>query len=75
MLLQLENLTLVERADVQWADSCAVEGHPMNERLWRDRRCMVSRNIAIGGPLRRALFGLLMAYETRPRKTPETSQS
>jgi hypothetical protein len=28
---------------------------------------MVSRNIAIGGPARRALFRLLMAYETRPR--------
>jgi len=68
MLLQLENLALLARDDVQWADSCAVEGHPMIERLWRDRRHIVSRNIAIGGPLRRALFGLLMAYETRPRR-------
>lgn len=69
MLLQLENLALLERADVAWADSCAVEGHPMIERLWRDKRHMVSRNIAIGGPLRRAAFRLLMAYETRPRST------
>lgn len=69
MLLQLENLTLLERPDIQWADSCAVEGHPMIERLWRDKRRMVSRNIAIGGPLRRALFRLLMAYETRTRST------
>ena len=69
MLLQLENLALLERADVEWADSCAVEGHPMIERLWRDKRHMVSRNIAIGGPLRRAAFRLLMAYETRPRST------
>jgi len=68
MLLQLENLALLARDDVEWADSCAVEGHPMIERLWRDKRHMVSRNIAIGGPLRRALFGLLMAYETRPRR-------
>lgn len=67
MLLQLENLALLERPDVQWADSCAVEGHPMIERLWRDKRPMVSCNIAIGGPARRALFRLLMAYETRPR--------
>lgn len=67
MLLQLENLTLLERPDVQWADSCAVEGHPMIERLWRDKRRMLSRNIAIGGPLRRAAFRLLKAYETRPR--------
>ena len=70
MLLQLENLALIERPEVQWADSCAVEGHPMIERLWRDRRRMISRNIAIGGPLRRACFRLLMAWETRPRRIP-----
>ena len=67
MLLQLENLALLDRMDIQWADSCAVEGHPMIERLWRDKRRMISRNIAIGGPVRRGLFRLLMAYETRPR--------
>ena len=69
MLLQLENLALLERPGVQWSDSCAVEGHPMIERLWRDKRRMVSRNIAIGGMARRAAFRLLMAYETRPRST------
>jgi CelD/BcsL family acetyltransferase involved in cellulose biosynthesis len=74
MLLQLENLALLERPDVQWADSCAVEGHPMIERLWRDKRRMLSRNIAIGGPMRRAAFRLLKAYETRPRKTEEARQ-
>jgi hypothetical protein len=73
MLLQLENLALLERPGIQWADSCAVEGHPMIERLWRDKRRMVSRNIAIGGPLRRAAFRLLKAYETRPRKPAETT--
>ncbi|MET4131486.1 CelD/BcsL family acetyltransferase involved in cellulose biosynthesis [Porphyrobacter sp. MBR-155] len=73
MLVQLENLTLIERPDIHWADSCAVEGHPMIERLWRDKRRMVSRNIAIGGPLRRALFRLLMAYETRTRTANQTS--
>ena len=70
MLLQLENLALLERPDLHWADSCAAEGHPMIERLWRDKRRVVSRNIAIGGPLRRAAFRLLMAYETRPRSKP-----
>ncbi|AOL94355.1 Acetyltransferase involved in cellulose biosynthesis, CelD/BcsL family [Porphyrobacter sp. LM 6] len=67
MLLQLENLALLDRPDITWADSCAVEGHPMIERLWREKRRMVSCNIAIGGSARRALFRLLMAYETRPR--------
>lgn len=73
MLLQLENLALIERPDIQWADSCAVEGHPMIERLWRGHRRMVSRNIAIGGPARRALFRMLKAYETRPRKIKHAS--
>ena len=67
MLLQLENLALLERPEVEWADSCAAEGHPMIERLWRGHRRMVSRNIAIGGPARRTLFRLLMAWETRKR--------
>jgi CelD/BcsL family acetyltransferase involved in cellulose biosynthesis len=67
MLLQLENLALLEREGIRWADSCAVEGHPMIERLWRDVRPMASLNIAIGGPLRRTAFRLLKAYETRPR--------
>lgn len=67
MLLQLENLALIERPGIAWADSCAAEGHPMIERLWRARRHMVSRNIAIGGATRRACFRLLTAYETRPR--------
>lgn len=69
MLLQLENLALLERPEVDWADSCAAEGHPMIERLWRGHRRMVSRNIAIGGPLRRAVVRLLMAWETRKRST------
>lgn len=73
MLVQLENLALLERPGIAWADSCAAQGHPMIERLWRDKRRMVSRNIAIGGRLRRALFRLLMAYETRPRTTNRTS--
>ncbi len=69
MLLQLENLALLDRPGLAWADSCAAEGHPMIERLWRDQRRMASCNIAIGGALRRGLFRLLMAWETRPRRT------
>ncbi len=68
MLLQVENLSLLERTGIDWADSCAVQGHPMIERLWRGKRHMMSRNLAIGGPLRRAAFRLLMAYETRARR-------
>ena len=67
MLLQLENLALLDRQNIDWADSCAAEGHPMIERLWREKRTLRSYNIAIGGPLRRAVFNRLMAYETRNR--------
>jgi hypothetical protein len=67
LLLQLENLDLLTRPGIEWADSCAVEGHSMIERIWREKRRLVSRNIAIGGPLRRAAFRTLMAYETRGR--------
>lgn len=67
LLLQLENLALLDRGDVEWADSCAAEGHPMIERLWRDRRELVGINIALGGPVRRTLFKAMMAYETRNR--------
>ncbi|MEL6528346.1 MAG: GNAT family N-acetyltransferase [Pseudomonadota bacterium] len=67
MLLQLENLSLVDREDIDWADSCAAEGHPMIERLWREKRTLKSHNVAIGGAPRRAVFKRLMAYETRNR--------
>jgi CelD/BcsL family acetyltransferase involved in cellulose biosynthesis len=70
MLLQLENLALLEREGIAWADSCAAEGHPMIEHLWRERRTLVGINIAIGGRLRRAAFDRLMAYETRKRRDP-----
>lgn len=67
LLLQLENLALLAREDIAWTDSCAAEGHSMIERIWREKRSIRSRNIAIGGALRRAAFAALMAYETRKR--------
>jgi len=70
MQIQLENLALLDRDDVEWADSCAAEGHPMIERLWREKRTLKGHNIAIGGTIRRALFRSLMAYETRNKSKP-----
>ena len=68
LLLQLENLSLLDRDDVMWADSCAVEGHSMIERIWREKRGIVSCNVAIGGAFRRTLLKGMMAYETRGRR-------
>lgn len=65
MQLQIENLAVLDRPDVSWTDSCASEGHPMIDRLWTERRSLVSRNVAIGGVLRRAIFRQISAYETR----------
>jgi CelD/BcsL family acetyltransferase involved in cellulose biosynthesis len=67
LLLQLENLAMLEHPQVDWTDSCAAPGHSMIERIWREKRTIVSRNIAIGGAARRAAFKALMALENRKR--------
>ncbi|BDI60630.1 GNAT family N-acetyltransferase [Qipengyuania nanhaisediminis] len=65
LLLQIENLDLLERDGIAWTDSCARPGHTMIERLWREKRVIEARNIAIGGRVRRALFAGLSAWENR----------
>lgn len=64
VLLQRENLDLLARDDVAWADSCAAADHPMIERIWREKRRIVRASIAIGGPLRRAAAAALFRAET-----------
>lgn len=63
VLLQRENLAILERGDIAWSDSCAAADHPMIDHIWRERRAIGRLSIAIGGPLRRALFGRLAALE------------
>lgn len=63
VLLQQENLALLDREDVSWCDSCAAEGHPMIERIWRQKRTMRGRNIAIGGGIRRRIFERILRAE------------
>ena len=63
VLLQIENLALLERADIEWCDSCAAEGHPMIDSLWTGRRSIGRYSVAIGGSGRRALFGALLRAE------------
>ncbi len=65
VLLQRENLDLLAREDIAWADSCAAADHPMIERIWRDKRTIARVSIAIGGPLRRAAAAALFRAETR----------
>ena len=67
MLLQRENLDLLARDDIAWADSCAAEDHPMIDHFWRERRVVARHNIAIGGKARRLLFRALAARESGSR--------
>ncbi|MBO9518628.1 MAG: GNAT family N-acetyltransferase [Porphyrobacter sp.] len=63
-LLQLENIEVLKRLEIEWSDSCAAMNHPMIDQFWRERRPIVSRNIAIGGAARQLLFRLIAAVET-----------
>jgi CelD/BcsL family acetyltransferase involved in cellulose biosynthesis len=63
VLLQRENLALLERDDISQCDSCAAAGHPMIDHVWRERRAIGRLSLAIGGPLRRRLFGILARVE------------
>ena len=63
VLIQRENLTLLERGDIAWCDSCAAADHPMIDHIWRERRALGRLSIAIGGKLRRALFARLVRAE------------
>lgn len=63
VLLQRENLALLGHPQVEWCDSCAAADHPMIDHIWRERREIGRLSIAIGGPLRRALFRQLVRLE------------
>lgn len=65
VLLQRENLDLLSREGVDWCDSCASEGHPMIERIWREKRTILRASIGIGGVLRRQAARAFLAAETR----------
>jgi hypothetical protein len=67
VLLQRENLDLLAREDIAWADSCAAADHPMIERIWREKRTIVRVSIAIGAPLRRAAAAAIFRAETRAK--------
>ncbi len=66
VLLQRENLAMLQRAGTAWTDSCAAADHPMIDHIWRERRAVGRISVAIGGKLRRAIFGALLGLETRP---------
>lgn len=80
VLLQIENLALLDRADIEWCDSCAAQGHPMIDSIWTGRRSIGRYSIAIGGAGRRAIFGAFLKAElarsaAREVQAPDISDS
>jgi CelD/BcsL family acetyltransferase involved in cellulose biosynthesis len=58
VLITLENLKILERPGFGWMDSCAVEGHPMIESLWGERRTLNWMAVPLGGTRNATLFRL-----------------
>jgi CelD/BcsL family acetyltransferase involved in cellulose biosynthesis len=56
VLVQLENLELLARPDIAWADSCAAEDHPMIDSLWAERRTIVRVTVRLRGAARGAVW-------------------
>jgi hypothetical protein len=80
VLLQIENLALLDRADIKWCDSCAAQGHPMIDSIWTGRRSIGRYSIAIGGAGRRTIFGAFLKAElarsaAREVQAPDISDS
>lgn len=75
VLLQIENLSLLERGGIDWCDSCAAQDHPMIDSLWSGRRAIGRYSVAIGSKAKRTAFAALLAAEQakakwKNRKTP-----
>ena len=64
VLIKIENLKMLDREDVDWTDSCAVEDHPMINSLWAERREIVRVTVPLAGARRKALFSAARGLET-----------
>ncbi|MGZ8286769.1 MAG: GNAT family N-acetyltransferase [Allosphingosinicella sp.] len=63
VLLELDNLELLARGDIDWMDSCAAENHPMIDSLWGERRTIVRVSLPLAGTRRRLSFAGWRALE------------
>jgi CelD/BcsL family acetyltransferase involved in cellulose biosynthesis len=64
VLLQIENLALLDRGDLAWIDSCAVENHSMIDSIWAERRAVVRVTLPLAGARGAATYALARAAET-----------
>ncbi len=63
VLIQLENLKVLEKPEIDWMDSCAVEDHPMINSLWGQRRELARISVPLRGRRRRATFAVCRTLE------------
>ena len=63
VLIQLKSLAILDRAEIDWTDSCAAPDHPMINSLWGERRAIVRVTVPLKGWQRRATFSLCRALE------------
>jgi CelD/BcsL family acetyltransferase involved in cellulose biosynthesis len=56
VLIKIENLKILNRRDIEWTDSCAVEDHPMINSLWAERREIVRVTVPLAGRTRHLMF-------------------
>lgn len=63
VLLQRYNLKILDRAAIDWMDSCATENHPMINSMWRERRTVVRVSVALGGRRNALVYRLCRAAE------------
>ena len=65
VMIELRNLARVlSDPEVDWMDSCAVEGHPMIDHLWAERREIVQVSVPLSGLKRRLTYAACRAAET-----------
>ncbi|WP_114951045.1 GNAT family N-acetyltransferase [Sphingosinicella terrae] len=67
VLVQLENLAVLDRADIGWMDSCAAENHPMIDSLWSGRRGIVRVTVRLSGPRRGLVHFICRSLEIASR--------
>lgn len=65
VLIELDNLARVlGDPALDWMDSCAVENHPMIDRLWMERRRIIQVSVPLAGASRRLAYKAARAAET-----------
>jgi len=62
--IQLENLTILDRGDIGWMDSCATENHAMIDSLWSSRRSIARVTVRLSGFRRRIVHAACRTLET-----------